>query len=71
MYLAEGLERMTSDEYNKAPAYFKYAINLEEEWINNLVVTDSKGKSVILNGEKLRRSKEIDAFARTCLKVCV
>ena len=63
---------MTSDEYKKAPAYFKYAINLEENWIDDhLVITDNKGKSVILNGEKLRRSKEIDAFARTCLKVCV
>ncbi|RIA93542.1 hypothetical protein C1645_11566 [Glomus cerebriforme] len=68
LYFTEGLERVSSDEYRNALAYFKYAIDLENDWIDNLSVTD-RGNSVRLNGEKLQRSKEIDAYARACLKV--
>ncbi|GBC00903.1 hypothetical protein RclHR1_00400017 [Rhizophagus clarus] len=69
LYFTEGLDRVNSDEYRNALAYFKYAIDLENNWINELFVKDKTGKTVKLNGEKLRRSKEIDAYARACLKV--
>ncbi|CAB5364483.1 unnamed protein product [Rhizophagus irregularis] len=71
LYFTEGLERVNSYEYRSALAYFKYAIDLENDWISNLFVTDSdkKWKLVELNGEKLRRSKEIDSYAKACLKV--
>ncbi|PKY48469.1 hypothetical protein RhiirA4_404440 [Rhizophagus irregularis] len=69
LYFTEGLDRVNSDEYRNALAYFKYAINLENDWINDLFVKDKKGESMKLNGEKLRRSKEIDAYAKACLKV--
>jgi hypothetical protein len=70
LYFTEGLDRVNSDEYRNALAYFKYAINLENDWINNLFVTDKKGELIKLNGDRLRRSKEIDAYAKACLKVC-
>lgn len=70
LYFTEGLDRVISDEYRNALAYFKYAIDLENDWTNDLFVKDKKGESVKLNGEKLRRSKEIDAYAKACLKVC-
>ncbi|CAI2169669.1 3378_t:CDS:10 [Funneliformis geosporum] len=69
LYFVEGLERIKSDEYNHALVYLKHAINLENEWINQLVVKDENGNSVTLHGEKLRRSNEIDAYARACLKI--
>ncbi|CAB5358212.1 unnamed protein product [Rhizophagus irregularis] len=71
LYFTEGLERVNSDEYRNALAYFKYAIDLENDWISDLFVTDSDKKCelVKLNGEKLRRSKEIDSYAKACLKV--
>jgi hypothetical protein len=46
-----------------------HILNMQYNWINNLFVTDKKGELVKLNGEKLRRSKEIDAYAKACLKV--
>ncbi|CAB4438027.1 unnamed protein product [Rhizophagus irregularis] len=74
LYFTEGLERVNSDEYKYALAYFKYAIDLENDWISNLFVTDNDKKGELvklnkLNGEKLRRSKEIDSYAKACLKV--
>ncbi|CAB4438142.1 unnamed protein product [Rhizophagus irregularis] len=70
LYFTEGLDRVNSDEYRSALAYFKYAIDLENDWISNLVVTDDKKWQLVeLNGEKLRRSKEIDSYAKACLKV--
>ncbi|CAG8584347.1 1782_t:CDS:10 [Funneliformis caledonium] len=67
VYFVEGLERIKSDEYNHALVYFKHAINLENDWLNQLVVEDEKGNLVTLHGEKLRRSNEIDAYARALL----
>jgi len=68
-YFVEGLECIEDHRYCKAVVYLKHAINLENKWIDQLVVKDEKGNSVTPNGRQLCRLKEIDAYARACLKV--